>query len=124
MPFQEPPRYAEYFTSVGRLGASALALFRVYRAGVIHDCQVATLCIAIHGDEICVDYIRSMTNAPQEITFDDIMSIFRELTEAGILYYAGYRNSKKRGSLGTRTSVWRLADEDLAKARLATLRNL
>ena len=124
MPCQEPPAYHEYFTGVDRLGESVLALFRRYRMGVLHDCQVATLLVAIQGGTVTVDWIRSSTNAPLEITVEEITTIFTELTDAGILYHAGYRTTKKRGAPATRISVWRLGDADLAKARLATLRNL
>lgn len=98
---------------------AALNLLRTHRADFIRACTAASLRVALGRGEVCADDVRAVVPIPPGISPKLVGVVFRNLADAGILRRAGFQNSTRPAAHARPLSLWRLADDAAALARLA-----
>ncbi|CAN5544592.1 hypothetical protein BH11PLA2_BH11PLA2_25190 [soil metagenome] len=103
---------------------AALNRLRVHRGELIRQFQAAAVRFALERGEVCADDVRPLVVIPPGMSPKLVGTVFRDLSEAGILRHNGYRKSRRAMAHARPLTVWKLADAGRAAAWLASHRTI
>lgn len=103
---------------------AALNHLRVHRGELIRQFQAAAVRFALERGEVCADDVRPLVPIPPGTSPKLVGTVFRDLSDAGILRNVGYRKSRRPVAHARPLTVWALADAGKANAWLESHRTI